>query len=229
MTCINIGNATLFHNSPVVIGQTIKFGTQEVGGYRIYSWRGPNNYTNQYPDDSIIYAELKHEGWYYLSLFSANGDCQKIDSFYMDVKLQQGTAPCTVTANTTTFNNLPDNSYTSIVKGIDPSLSQKWLTCNGPSSANLQIYFHTGWRTKEPEDGIYVTQNTPVFDQTDYNYNKVFISTTKSSLYWSSHANQTIYVSHVGTKLQVRFCNLSMSGYNGTSFTTIASGNIIEQ
>ncbi len=229
ITCINIANATVINNSPVTIGQTIIFGTQEVGGYRIYSWHGPDNYTNQYPDDSIPNAELKHEGWYYLSLFSVDGNCQKVDSFYMDVKLQQGTAPCSVTNNTTTYNNLPNDSYTSVVKGIDPGLSQKWLTCSGPSFANLKIYFHTNWRTKEPEDGIYITQNTPVFGQTDYNYNKVFITTTKSSIYWSSHENQLVYVSHVGSKLQVRFCNLSMSGYNGTSYTTIASGNIIEQ
>jgi len=228
LTCINIENATLFNNSPVTIGQTIKFGTQEVGGYRIYSWHGPDNYLNQYPDDSITYAELKHEGWYYLTLFSVDGKCQKIDSFYMDVKLEQGTAPCTVNNNSATYSNLSNDIFTSVVKGIDPNFSQKYLSCSGPSSGNLKIYFHTNWRTKEPEDGIYYTQNVPVFGQTDYNYNKVFITTTKSSIYWSSHENQMVYVSHVGLKLQVRFCNLSMGGNNGTSYTTVASGNITE-
>lgn len=228
-TCININNATLIHNSPITIGQPINFHTQEVGGYRIYSWRGPDNFESQYPGNEIMYGELKHEGWYYLSLFSANGDCQKIDSFFMDVKLQQGTPPCTVSANTTTYNNLPNDSYTAVTKGIDPSFSQKYINCSGGGFANMKIYFHTNWRTKEPEDGMYTTINTPVFGQTDYNYNKVFITTTKSSIYWSSHENQTVYVSHVGNKLQVRFCNLGMSGYNGTSYTTIASGNIIEQ
>ncbi|HMK03281.1 MAG TPA: hypothetical protein VK489_03780 [Ferruginibacter sp.] len=229
LTCINIGNATLFNNSPRIVGQTIKFGTQEVGGYRIYSWNGPNNYTNQYPDDSIPNAELKHEGWYYLNLFSVDGKCQKTDSFYMDMQLPQGTAPCTITNNTATYNNLPNDIFTSVTKGIDPGLSQKFLNCSGPSFGNLKIYFHTNWRNKEPEDGIYTTINTPVFDQTDNNYNKVFITSTKSSIYWSGHENQLVYVSHIGSKLQVRFCNLSMSGSNGTSYTTIASGNIVEQ
>jgi hypothetical protein len=229
LTCININNATLFSNSPVTIGQPISFGTQEVGGYRLYSWRGPNNYSDQYPTDGFSYAELKHEGWYYLSLISIAGDCQKIDSFYMDVKLQQGTPLCTVTNNTTTYNNLFNDSYTSVTKGIDPNFSQKYLDCSGGLYSNMKIYFHTSWRTKEPEDGIYNTINTPVFGQIDYNYNKVFITTTKNSIYWSSHDNQQVYVSHIGSKLQVRFCNLSMGGYNGTSYTTIASGNIIEQ
>jgi len=34
--CQNIQNATISSNSPVTIGQKFKFGTQEVGGYRVY-------------------------------------------------------------------------------------------------------------------------------------------------------------------------------------------------
>src|SRR5438105_15703708 len=106
ITCQNISNITLLSNSPVTIGKTIYFGTQEVGGYRIYSWTGPNYYTNQYPADSIPNAQLQNEGWYYLNLTGADGSCKRIDSIYIDVKLEQGTPGCTVNTNTTNYNNL---------------------------------------------------------------------------------------------------------------------------
>jgi hypothetical protein len=226
--CNNIGNLTLESNSPVTIGEVLKFGTQEVGGYRVYKWTGPNYYDSQYPDDQIMYAELKHEGWYYMSVYSLDGDCNKIDSIYLDVKLQQGSPACSVTANSTNFNNLGNDNYTSVNKHIESNFSQKCLEGSGGFYSNIKIYFHTHWRTAEPEDGIYTTINTPLFDPVDNIYNKVFITTTKSSIYWASHPDQQVYISHVGNKLQVRFCDLSMGGSNGTSYTTIASGNIIE-
>jgi hypothetical protein len=229
-TCQNIQNISIVANSPVSIGETIHFGVPEVGGYRIYHWEGPHNYANQYPEDSITDAQLENEGWYYLNLtgVGVNSDCQKIDSVYIDVQLNQGVPPCSMAINTTNFSNMPTDTYSSVNKNIDPSYSQKVLAASGVFS-NLTIYFHTHWRAGEPEDGIYNTTNVPIFDQTDNNYNKVFITTTKSSIYWSSVSDQSVYISHVNSKLQVRFCNLSMSGSNGTSYTTTASGNIVEQ
>ncbi|HET6994569.1 MAG TPA: hypothetical protein VFI06_06290, partial [Chitinophagaceae bacterium] len=71
--------------------------------------------------------------------------------------------------------------------------------------------------------------DTQLFTQSDGNYNKVFITTVKSSIYWASHPGQTVYVSHVNGKLQVRFCGLTLSGSNGgTGFTTLASGNVVQ-
>lgn len=224
-TCSNMQHLTITSNSPVSIGQEIKFSVPEVGGYRIYSWHGPNNFQDQYPAHTISYAELKHEGWYYVAV-SNNSCATKIDSVYIDVKLLQGTPGCTVAANHTTYSNLFDDTYTYVNKGIESNYGLKSLKANGVG--NMVIYFHWFWRTAEPEDGIYTTINTPLFDQIDANYNKVFITTTNSSIYWASHENQNVYVSHAGGKLQVRFCNLNMSGSNGTSYTTVASGNLLE-
>ena len=225
-TCVNIKNMKITATTPVNIGQPIQVNATEVGGYRIYSCFGPNNFTSQYPDNQITTtAELKHEGWYYVHVSSP--DCtSRTDSVYIDVKLLQGTPSCTVTANTAIYSNLFDDSYTSVKKHIDAGTSLLMLDAYLPS--NMQVFFHPYWRTKEPEDGIYTTVNTQTFDQFDYNYNKVFISTTKSSIYWSSQASQTVYVSHTGGKLQVRFCSLKLSGYNGTSYVTSASGNLLE-
>src|ERR1700741_2937218 len=68
--CYNYRHITVTSNSPVTIGQTINFRTQEVGGDRIYSWTGPDNYSGESPTNTIYYAEPANEGWYYLNLSS---------------------------------------------------------------------------------------------------------------------------------------------------------------
>jgi len=225
-TCANMQSLKITATTSVKIGDPIQINVPEVGGYRIYSWHGPNYFTSQYPENQVTTAaELKHEGWYYVTV--SNPACNvKIDSVYIDVKLLQGTPSCTVATNKTTYSNLFDDSYSSVKKTIDGSTSLLVLDAYLPD--NMKVYFHPFWRTKEPEDGIYTTVNTPTFDQVDNNYNKVFVTTTKSSIYWSSQPDQTVYISHVSGKLQVRFCSLQMSGYNGTSYTTSASGNLVE-
>src|SRR5690606_851985 len=119
-------------------------------------------------------------------------------------------------------------SYTTVVKQIDNVQQLKSLQANGNIFQNFTIFFHPHWNNKEPEDGIYYTRNVVHFGQTDYEYNGVFLTTTKNSVYWSSHPDQKLYISHVGNKLQVRFCDVKMGGNNGQSFTTTVSGNILE-
>jgi hypothetical protein len=227
-TCERIKSATVFSNSPVTVGQKLVIGTQEIGDNVFYKWSGPNNFDFQSAKDSIMEAQLANEGWYYMYVFNPDGSCSKSDSTFVDVVLQKGAAPCSITANTTEYNNQATDTYTYIKKYIDPSYSQKVLAASG-SFTNLTIFFHGYWRNTEPEDGIYNTYNNPLFDQSDLGYNQVFITTTKSSIYWSSHTGQKVYVSHVGGKLQVKFCAITMSGSNGQSYTTIASGNVTEQ
>lgn len=225
--CQRIHNATIYANTPLTIGQTLRFGTQEVDGYRLYSWIGPNNYTNQYPSDSITNVQLQNEGWYHLHLTNTAG-CEKFDSVFVDVKLQQGTPSCNVATNTIQRSNTFGDTYSSMQKEIESNLSLKALVGHG-SYCDATVYFHPVWRTKEPEDGIYYTTNTALYDQTDFNYNKLYIEVTSMSILWASHADQQVYVSHVNGKLQVRFCSLAMSGSNGNTYTTSASGNLVEQ
>ena len=224
--CESIQNVSVSYNGPVTIGDSLKIYTQEVGGYRIYSWRGPDNFMSQEPRNTIYDVQLKNEGWYYLTL--SNNECNtKVDSIYADVKLQQGSPSCSIPNKNCTFNNLASDTYSSIQKRYDPTYGFLSLECSGTS--DLDIYFHDYWKTHEPEDGIYETINVPSFG-IDKNYNKVFISTIKSSIYFKTYEGQIVYVSHVNGKLQVRFCNLSMAGTNNSfSYTTLASGNLIQQ
>ncbi|MEJ0102814.1 MAG: hypothetical protein WDO19_09770 [Bacteroidota bacterium] len=224
--CQDIQDIYLTSNGPVTIGDTLKIYTQEVGGYRVYKWSGPDHFMSQDPRNTIYDAELKNEGWYYLSL--SNNECNtKVDSIYVDVKLQQGTASCSVIDNTCTYTNLAADSYSYIFQHIDPTFG--FLTLAASGTATMEVYFHDYWKTHEPEDGIYKTIDIPSFG-IDGNYNKVFISTVKSNVYFSSRENQTVYVSHVNGKLQVRFCDITMGGTNNSfNFTTVASGNLIQQ
>jgi len=227
--CDNIWHAHITSNSPVTIGQTIEFGAPEVGGDRTYDWRGPHNYESHSPNINIPFAELENEGWYYLRLYAVNGDhCQKEDSVYIDVKPQQGTPSCSTTANQATFNNMAPSTYLNVKKMVDGLGNFVLQTIYPYQGGEITVYFHPHWLTAEPEDGIYTTQDLPVFGQLDYNYNKVFIQFPKDNLLWSTRIGSTVYVSHVNGKLQVTFCNLVMGAYNGYSFTTSISGSVLE-
>jgi len=226
IACQNMSHIKIKANSPVSIGETIDFNVFEAGDNVFYNWIGPDNLHEQFHSFSIGNASLKNEGWYYLS--ASNNACDtKFDSVYIDVQLQQGTPSCSVASNTTNYSLLASDSYSYVRKEIESTYSL--MSLSGSGNGNLTVYFHPYWRTKEPEDGIYTTTNVPLFDQVDNDYNKLFISTVNSSIFWSCYENQQVYVSHVGGKLQVRFCNLNMGGYNGNSYSTTASGNIIEK
>lgn len=226
--CKIMENFKISTNSPLTIGETLTLNVPEIGGYRIYSWYGPNHFTSQYTENSITYVNLENEGWYYATV--TNDECgATTDSVYIDVKLVQGSPSCTLANNTTSYSNLNDDSFTSVQKHIESTLSLLSLEGSGGLYSKLTIYFHPFWRDAEPEDGIYYTTNVPLFDQVDMNYNKVFVTTTKESIYWASAEGQKVYISHVGSKLQVRFCDLTMGGNNGNSYTTVASANIVEK
>ncbi len=224
--CTAIRNAKAHSTSPVAVGQTLKIWTDEIDG-TTYSWTGPFNFTSQYNADSITDAKAINSGWYYLHVNSLDNDCSKTDSVYVEVTLQQGTAPCTIANNNIMFSNLPDYSFTTVTKHIESTYSLKALTSSTWGS-DLAIYFSPYWRDHEPQDGIYTTYNSPAFDPVDPILNRVTITCINSSIYFSSWPDQQVYVSHENGKLRVQFCSLNMSGSNGTSYTTIADGNFIE-
>lgn len=71
--CESIQKARASSNGPVTIGDSVKLYTQEVGGFRVYSWTGPDHFMSQQPRNTIYDAQLENEGWYYLSL--SNNEC----------------------------------------------------------------------------------------------------------------------------------------------------------
>jgi hypothetical protein len=225
--CTQINAARARSNSPITAGQTLKIWTNEIDG-TTYQWIGPFGFTSQYASESISNAQMNNGGWYYLIVNSLDdNNCSKRDSVYVDVRLQQDTAPCSIAANTITYNNMADQSFSTVFKGIESTYSLKSLYAYS-SNGDVNIYFAPYWRDFEPQDGVYTTYNSPAFDPVDPVFNKVTITSITNGIYWASWPDQTVYVSHVNGKLKVSFCNLQMSGSNGTSFTTIADGYIVE-
>ena len=225
--CTQISAARARSNSPLIVGQTLNIWTGEIDG-TTYQWFGPNGFTSQYATESITNVQMNNGGWYYLIVNSLDdNNCSKRDSVYVDVRLQQDTAPCSISTNTIMYNNMADMSFGSVFKNIESTYSLKSLHSSS-ISGDVNIYFAPYWRDVEPQDGVYTSYNSPAFDPVDPIFNKVTITATTNGIYWASQPDQTVYVSHVNGKLKVSFCNLQMSGSNGSSFTTIADGNIIE-
>ncbi len=223
--CDEIQQVHASSNKIVTIGDTLKFYSRDVGGYSIYDWHGPDNLRSGKAYNAIPNAQLKNKGWYYLSV--GNNSCQtKYDSVYVDVKLKQGNPPCNVPDNTLSFSNMPGDAFSYILKSYD---TDGILTVEAIGSNSIEVLFHPHWKDKEPEDGIYSTVNVRSFDQTDNDYNKVYISAVRNSLRFQSYENQVVYVNHTNGKLQIRFCSLPMGAYNGISFATSASANIIQK
>jgi hypothetical protein len=224
--CTNLQNVPITSNSPITLGQPIKFSVPQSPNYQVI-WKGPNNYASQSVENTITDAQFKHEGWYYLQLISTTDNCRKNDSVFIDVKLVQETPPCTIANNTATYSNLATDNFSPVTKvGSSPS-SEKSLNGTSGTLSSTSIKFNPYWNNLEPEDGVYYTTDG-AFDPVDRSYNKLFVSAIKNSIYWVSSAGQKVYVSHVGSKLQVRYCSLTMNGNNGSSFTTIATGNLLE-
>lgn len=225
--CDDIKNVTAIANPiSVNIGGTINLSTSNNGIDAFFEWRSSNFSSPLFgATQTISSAKISDRGWYYLRIFNSQCSDPKIDSVFVSVKLPQGTPACTISNNNINYSNMSNDVFGNIFKNIDATFSL--LRLSGSSSgADIAIYFHPFWKlNNEPEDGIYYTTNLPSFSG---DFNKVYIRAIKNSIAWSSHESQTVYVSHVGGKLQVKFCNLQMGGSNGTSFTTTVNGNILQ-
>jgi hypothetical protein len=225
--CQDIKNVRAVSNpTSVDIGGTINLGTTNNNIDAFYEWRSNNFTSPQFgATHTITNAKISDRGWYYLRVYNSTCTEAKNDSVFVSVKLQQGTPSCTIANNNINYSNMGDDVFGGIYKSIDATFSLLKLS-GSTSGADIVILFHPYWKlNNEPEDGIYTTTNVPSFNG---NFNKVYIRTVKNSISWASHESQTVYVSHVNGKLQVRYCNLQMSGSNGTSFTTTASGNVLQ-
>lgn len=212
--------------SVITIGESTSITATNIPNV-LYSWFTPTTTSatvGNYSPINLSNAGLKDRGWYYISAYSPDCTVTKKDSVYVNVKLLQGTPACTIANNTCNNTILTSETYSSITRVNSPlSLSAS------SSQGDLKVIFHPYWNNKEPEDGIYKTTNIPTFDPVNPDFNKVFFTMTKISIYWASWADQDVYVSHVNGKLQIRFCSLNLNGSNGSnSYTNKASANLIQ-
>jgi len=225
--CNAIANSKLTATTSVTIGDDIRVSAPNLGPDFMYTWHGPAGFNSPNPADSFSYCAPKNEGWYYLLIVSPDGSCQKYDSIYVTVNFPQGSPACSITADNVIYNNNPTDIFPSITREIDTDFSELALT-GSTNDATITVYFHPNWRTIEPEDGIYNTVQEP-YDPLDQNYNEVSIAITTNGFNWENQEGQKVYISHIGSKLQVQFCDLTLFDVNGSGITTTASSNLVEQ
>jgi hypothetical protein len=208
------------------VGDSVYLVASPLAPIALYTWfRDINSNTISGDGFLVIYPCTKgDEGWYYLNI--SYPDCAyKNDSVYVAIHNPPATAPCSPAANTVSFSSIPNINVSSTTFGLDADFNCKKLYADyGGGYPDFSIYFEFYWNDKEPEDGAYDISNTITFD--DNNPYSVFISSLYSSVYFQADPGK-VYVSHVNGKLQVTFCNITLSGDLGSApYTTTATGNL---
>jgi hypothetical protein len=194
-----------------------------------YAWFGPGNYQSYGQNNTIsTSASYGDEGWYFLRI-SYDGCDDRIDSVYVDVKFPQGTAPCSPTDNSAGFGGpllLGDQAFYFIDFGSSTVGADFGITGNS-SNGDISITMSGYWLTHDFEDGIYYTTSNQVFEYADRD--KVFISDVNQNIYWVAEPDKPVYISHVGGKRRITFCNIQFSGdYGGNLYHTNVDAQITE-
>jgi len=189
-----------------------------------YEWIGPGNFQSDVQTNTISYATYDNAGWYYLMATNTDGCYPAHDSVYVDVTIPQGSPSCSIANNNVSFTGVAnDQDFTS--SGLSYSTFEGYTLTGNSSTGDIKIILSTHWYDIEPEDGVYTTISDQGFDNGDID--NVFISDVNSDILFTVSPGLPVYVSHVGGKLQISFCSISMSGDDGsTLFTTTASGKV---
>lgn len=212
--CNRLNNTRISGDTVVAIGGTLQLSvhTQAADNDFIYTnWWGPNNFSAQDQQQvSLSNFNLPHRGWYYVRVKSRAYGCERVDSVYVNTTLPQGTAPCSQALNSYLYNNMGGSGFTY----TDKTIAQAMKVLEGHSLfTDVTVQFHPYFVDREPLDGVYSISNDPYWSQTDLSASQVYVKAVVSSTFiQANNTAQKVYVSHVGGKLQVQFCNLAMSG-----------------
>lgn len=227
-TCNDLAGLSIQPYIPVTKGEEIHLTADYLDG-AYYYWTGPNNFES-YNEHATVTSDAYYNdrGWYYVTI-SRDGCEDRVDSVYVDVKFPQGTPPCTLVNNKATFSGsviLANQTFGFMTWGEAPVGDNYQVVANG-TNGDMTMYMSPYWLTHDFEDGIYYTTTDPF---PDYNeYDKIFISDVNGSIYWACEANKPVYVSHVGGKVRISFCNISFSGsMGGPTYTTIISAQLTQ-
>jgi hypothetical protein len=222
--CEIISRATIeAPKTSFIVGDAIHLQIKEMPDIALFIWTHTNtpNAISSDRDVDITYAEKADEGWYYMNV--SYPECAAhTDSVYITVKNKVTTAPCSPKNNAVSFSAIPDIDPATVSWSYNTSWNRRVLAANGAYGyPDFNIYFNTFWDTKEPEDGEYnVTTMAATGEYPPYT---VYISSLYSGVFFQGTGK--VFVSHVGGKLRVTFCDIKLTGSNGgTSFSTTASG-----
>jgi hypothetical protein len=214
-TCASSMELTTTTRTPTV-GDDIVIRAISEGDNEVFQWNGPyTNLTNQNSTLTIDDIKLSHSGTY--SCNKANSDCNTSigDTILIEVQLKQETPPCSLTNNYMSANNTPNATFSSVTQGFHSTWNGVYLEgYSGFGSPTLLVVFNSYNGNVEPRDGVHLTTEGPTFNVFD-EPNEVSVSFISSSTFYHSQPDQKVYVSHVGGKLRVSFCNLIFSGAGG--------------
>ncbi|RYY60688.1 MAG: hypothetical protein EOO05_09000 [Chitinophagaceae bacterium] len=195
------------------VGSTATISVTRQGENDVYHWDGPGLHELNQQDKLVLYdLKVSQRGWYYCTADNIDCNTSNTDSVYLNVQLFQETAACSPPENTATGNAIPDVTFSSVTKGLDPTWNGISLEGRGEFGyPPFEVLFNSYNGNKEPEDGVYITKNIQSFSPFD-EPNAISVSFRYQSMYFHSHPDQKVYVSHVNGKLKAVFCDMSFGG-----------------
>ncbi len=209
------------------VGDNVVIIAPEGSDNDVYQWNGPGvNLTNQSRTLDLYDIKLSESGTYNCGL-GGNGDCNPVgDTILINVQLKQETPPCTPTNNTVTSTSLPNVSFSSVTQSFHSTWNAVSLYAYaGFGYPGFTVLWNSYNGTAEPRDGTHVTAEGPSFNILQ-EPNEISISFIYNSNYYHCEKGKNVYVSHVGGKLRLTFCNLSF--YSSPAPSITCSGRITE-
>lgn len=215
-------------NTAPTVGESFTISATKVSDNDLFNWSGPGNFSGIYGNSiTVDNPGYLARGWYYCS--KSNVECNQtiFDSIFIDMKLRQGTPPCTNANNALTGNIIPNTSFYSVIKNFDPTFNGKALYAVASSGypTDFRVLFNSNNGNIEPLDGIYSTKNSITFSPTDP-YVAVSLSFIYAGQFFHCHPDKDVFVSHTGGKLSASFCNVPFS--NGSIIMNV-SGKLTEK
>ena len=227
-TCDQMATLNAHPFTAVTLGDNIELTVDQLDGVNYY-WYGPGGFES-FSETAFVTsnASISHRGTYYCTI-SRDGCTDRVVSVDVDVNFPQGTPSCTLTNNTAQFSGsviLGNQTFGFMTWGPAAVGDNYEIIANG-TNGDMYMYMSPYWKTHDLEDGIYHTtsDNSPDYDA----YDEIYLSNVNGSILWRALPNQTIYVSHVGTKRRISFCGVNFTGSNGgPSYTTTVKAQLTQ-
>lgn len=223
-SCINLSHLRAHPLDAVTKDEQIRLSVDYMADVD-YHWTGPENFfsNNQNPIVSDN-AGFRHKGWYYVSM-SLAGCTTTLDSVYVNIQFPQGSPSCQLINNQATLNGVfgLGNQVYSVVS-FGPDLNCYRIVGNS-NNGDLQIYMSVYWATHDLVDGTYYTAENPAANELD----KVFMTNISRNILWTAEPRKPLYVSHVGGKARISFCDISFAGdWDGTLYRTSVNAQLTQ-
>lgn len=219
-SCEDFSNLKMRMVDTFECGKDIYISIDSIEGVRYY-WEGPTlinvpDYLNRIKvtDD----ANLFHRGWYYVTTSFKNCP-SKLDSIYVNVKLNQGKPTCSPPNNTSTYSgsgiNIPNKNFTNVSSNKFSSSFE--IYAGGSTGGDFKLVFSEYWTKNKLETGIYyTTKDNSLYEITDIN--KVYIEDRNYNNRWQAEEKQPVFISYVNGMLTVTICDLYIYDPSNSSF-----------